>query len=164
MGNGTVVIGDGTGTSGDGNSVHHILRTSSVLACEHGSTVAAVISLGRPPRPHRLLVQTRVVPLEVQFVSRSIEAAKTSIWRGPTVIGGRLKRPMVGIKPFLHTKTPENPLTTPTVLQNRGPQVDSNASDRNAKCHKRLHSTNVDGQFRFEIRNRSSKVEGLEQS
>ena len=109
-------------------------------------------------------MQTRVVPLEVQFVSRSIEAAKTSIWRGSTVIGGRLKRPMVGIKPFLHTKTPGNPLRTAAMLHNRGPQVDSNASDRNAKCHKRLHSTNVDGQFRFEIRNGSSEVEGLGQS
>ena len=30
MGSGTVVIGDGTGTLGYGNSLHHILRTSSV--------------------------------------------------------------------------------------------------------------------------------------
>ena len=30
MGYGAIVIKDGTGTSGDGNSVHHILRTSSV--------------------------------------------------------------------------------------------------------------------------------------
>ena len=37
-------------------------------------------------------------------------------------------------------------------------------SDRNAKHHKRLHSRNVDGQFKFEIRKESSEVEGLGQS
>ena len=86
MGSGTVVIGDGMGTSrdgmgtsGDGNSVHHILRTSSVPACERGGTTADVISLGRSPQPHRPVLQTRVVPLEVQYVSRSIEIARTSI-------------------------------------------------------------------------------------
>ena len=71
---------------------------------------------------------------------------------------------MVEIEPFLHRETPRNLLTTPAVLHNRGPQVDSNASDRNAKCHKQLHSKNVDGQFRFEIWNESSEVEGLGQS
>ena len=71
---------------------------------------------------------------------------------------------MVEIEPFLHTETPGNPLTTPTMLHNYGLQVDSNASDQNAKRHKRLHSRNVDGQFRFEIWNESSKVEGLGQS
>ena len=72
MGSGIVIIGDGmgtsgdgTGTSGDGNLVHHILRTSSVPACERGGTAANVISLGRPPRPHRPVEQTGVVPLEV---------------------------------------------------------------------------------------------------
>ena len=171
MDSGTVVIGNGTGTSrdgtgtlGDGNSLHHILRTSSVPKCERRGTTADVISLGRPPRPHRLVLQTGVVPLEVQSVSRSIETAKTSIRRGPTVFGGRLKRPMMEIEPFLHTETSGNPLTTPAVFHNRGPQVDSDASDRKAKCHKRLHSRNVDGKFRFEIRNESSEVEGLGQS
>ena len=95
-----------------------------------------MIFLGRSPRPHRLVLQNRVVPLEVQSISRSIERATTSIWRGPTVVGGRLKRPRMGIEPFLHTETPGNPLTTPAVLQNRGPQVDSDASDRNAKREK----------------------------
>ena len=71
---------------------------------------------------------------------------------------------MVEIEPFMYTETPGNLLTTPAVLHNRRPQVDSDASDRNAKRRKRLHSRNVDGQFRFEIRNESSKVEGLEQS
>ena len=71
---------------------------------------------------------------------------------------------MVEIEPFLYTKTPQNPLITPAVLHNRGSQVDSDASDRNAKCHKRLHSRNIDGQFRFEVLNESSKVEGLGQS
>ena len=42
--------------------------------------------------------------------------------------------------------------------------MDSDASDRNAKHHKQLHSRNVDGQFRFEIRNESSEVESLGQS
>ena len=42
--------------------------------------------------------------------------------------------------------------------------MDSDASDRNAKHHKRLHSRNVDGQFRFEIWNKSSEVEGMRQS
>ena len=56
MGSGTVVIGDGTGTSKDGNSVHHILHTSNVPACKRGGTAANVISLGRPPRPHYPLV------------------------------------------------------------------------------------------------------------
>ena len=127
-------------------------------------TAADVISLGRPPRPHCTVLQSGVVPLEVQSVSRSIETATTSIRRGPVVIGGRLKRPRMGIESFLHTETPGNPLTTPTVLQNRGPQVDSDASDRNAKHHKRLHARNVDGQFQFEIRNESSEVEGMGQS
>ena len=54
-------------------------------------------------------------------------------------------------EPFLHTETPGNLLTTSAVLHNRGPQVDSDASDRNAKRQKRLHLRNVDGQFRFEI-------------
>ena len=164
MGSGTVVIGDGTGTSGDGKSLDHILRPSSVAERERRSTVADVISLGWAPRPHRPVLQSGVVPLEVQSISRSIETATTSIRRGPTVIGGRLKRPRMGIEPFLHTETPGNPLTTPAVLQNRGPQVDSDASDQNAKCHKRLHSRNVDGQFQFEIQNESSEVEGMGQS
>ena len=56
----------------------------------------------------------------------------------------------MGIEPFMYTETRGNPLT-PAVLQNRGPQVDSDASDGNAKRHKRLHSRNVDGQFQFEI-------------
>ena len=42
--------------------------------------------------------------------------------------------------------------------------MDSDASDRNAKRHKRLHSRNVDGQFQFEIWNESSEVEGMGQS
>ena len=164
MGSGTVVIGDGTGTSGDGNSLHHILRTSSVPECERRGTATDVISLGQPPQPHRPVLQTRVVPLVFQSISKSIEIATTSIWRGPTVIGGRLKRPRVGIEPFLHTKKPINLLTILVVLHNCGPQVDSDASDRNAKRHKQLHSRNVDGQFRFEIRNESSEVEDLGQS
>ena len=147
IGSGTIVIGDGTGTLGDGKSLDHILHPSSVLECERRGTAVDVIPLGRPPRPHRLVLQSGVVPLEAQSVSRSIETATTSIRRGPTVIGGRLKRPRMGIEPFLHTETPGNPLTTPAVLQNRGPQVDSDASDRNAKRHKRLHSRNVDEQF-----------------
>ena len=147
MGSGTVVIRDGTSTSGDGSSVDHILHPSSVPEREQRGTAADVISLGRPPRPHRPVLKSGVVPLEVQFVSRSIETTTTSIWRGPTVIGGRLKRPRMGIEPFLYTETPGNPLTTPAVLRNRGPQVDSDASDQNAKRHKRLHSRNVDGQF-----------------
>ena len=107
MGSGTVVIGDGTGTSRDSmrtsednNSMHHFLRTSSVPTCERGDTAAYVISLGWPPRPHRPVPQTGVVPLEVQSISRSIETARTSIRRKPTVIGGRLKLPMVEIEPF----------------------------------------------------------------
>ena len=164
MGCGTVVIRDGMGTSGDGPSLDHILRPSSVPERKRRGTATDVISLGRSPRPHRPLLQSGVVPLEVQSVSRSIKIATTSIQRGPTVIGGRLKRPRMGIESFLHTETPGNPLTTLAVLQNRGPQVDSNASDRNAKRHKRLHARNVDGQFQFEIRNESSKVEGMGQS
>ena len=125
------------GTSRDGPSLDHILRPSSVPKRKRRSTAADVISLGWPPRPHRPVLQSGIVPLEVQFVSRSIETATTSIRRGPTVIGGRLKRPRMGIESFLHTETLGNPLTTPAVLQNRRPQVDSDASDRNAKCHKK---------------------------
>ena len=116
MGSGTVVIGDGTSTSGDGKSLDHILRPSNVLECEQRGTAADVISLGRPLRPHHLVLQSGVVRLEVQSVSRSIETATTSIRKGPTVIGGRLKRPRMGIEPFLHRETPGNPLTTPAVL------------------------------------------------
>ena len=141
-----------------------LLIHATTLECERRGTAADVISIGRPPRPHRPVLQSGVVPLEVQSVSRSIETATTSIRRGPTVIGGRLKRPWMGIEPFLHTETPGNPLTTPAVLQNRGPQVDSDASDGNAKRHKRLHSRNVDGKFQFEIRNESLEVEGMGQS
>ena len=119
MDSGTIVIGDGTGTSGDGNSWHHILCTSSVPECNRRGSAADVISLGRPPRPHRPILQTGVVFLEVQSVSKSIETAKTSIWRGPTVIGGRLKRLRVGIEPFQYTETTGNPLTTPAMLHNR---------------------------------------------
>ena len=159
MGSNTVVIRDGTGTSRDGLSLDDILHPSSVSERERRGTAADVISLGQPPRPHRPILQSGAIPLEVQSVSRSIETATTSIRRGPTVIGGRLKRPRMGIEPFLHTETPRNPLTTPAVLQNRGPQVDSDASDRNAKRHKRLHARNVAGQFQFKIRNESSEVE-----
>ena len=42
--------------------------------------------------------------------------------------------------------------------------MDSDASNRNAKHHKQLHSRNVDGQFQFEIRNESSEVESMGQS
>ena len=164
MDSNTVVIRDGTGTSRDGPSLDDILRPSSVPECERKGTAADVISLGRPSRPHRPVLQSGVVPLEVQSVSRSIETATTSIRRGPTVIGGRLKRPRMGIGRFLYTETPGNLLTTPAVLQNHGPQVDSDASDRNAKRHKRLYSRNVDEQFQFEIWNKSSKVEGMGQS
>ena len=164
MGSNIVVIQDGTGTSRDGPLLDDILRPSSVPEHERRGTAADIISLGRPLQPHRPVLQSGVVPLEVQSVSRSIETATTSIRRGPTVIGGRLKRPRMGIEPFLHTETPGNPLTTPVVLQNHGPQVDSDASDRNAKRHKRLHSKNVDGQFQFEIQNESSEVEGIGQS
>ena len=129
MGSGIVVIRDGTGTSRDGPLLDHILRPSSVPEREQRGTAADVISLGWPPRPHRPVLQSRVVPLEVQSVSKSIETATTSIQRGPTVIGGRLKRPRMGIESFLHTETPGNPLTTLAVLQNRGPRVDSDASD-----------------------------------
>ena len=100
MGSGTVVIRDGTGTSRDGKSLDHILRPSSVPERERRGTAVDVISLGRPPRPHHPVLQSGVVPLEVQSVSRSIETATTSIRRGPTVIGGRLKRPRMGIEPF----------------------------------------------------------------
>ena len=104
------------GTSGDGPSLDHILRPSGVSERERKGTAADVISLGRPSRPHRPVLQSGVVPLEVQSVSRSIETATTSIQRGPTVIGGRLKRLRMGIESFLHTKTPRNPLTTLAVL------------------------------------------------
>ena len=77
-----------------------------------------------------------VVPLELQPICRSIEVARTSIRIGPVVIGGRLKRPMLGIEPLLHTETPRNPLTTLVVLVNRALQMDSDASDQNAKHHK----------------------------
>ena len=53
IGSGTVVIGDGTGTSRDGKSLDHILRPSSVPKCEQRGTTANVISLGWPLRPHR---------------------------------------------------------------------------------------------------------------
>ena len=160
----TVVIRDGTGTSRDGLSLDDIPRPSSVPEREQRGTTANVISLERPPRPHRPVLQSGVVPLEVQSVSRSIETATTSMRRGPTIIGGRLKRPKMGIEPFRHTETPGTPLTTPAVLHNRVPQVDSDASDQNAKRHKQLHAKNVDGQFQFEIRNESSEVEGVGQS
>ena len=164
MGSNTVVIRDGMGTSRDYPSLDDILRPSSVPEHKQRGTVADVISLRRPPQPYRPVLQSGVVPFEVQSISRSIETATTSIWRGPTVIGGRLKRPRMETEPFMYTETPRNPLTTPAVLQNRGSQVDSDASDRNAKRHKGLHSRNVDGQFQFEIRNESSKVEGMGQS
>ena len=88
----TVVSRDGTGTSRDGPSLDDIPYPSSVPEREQRGTVADVISLRRPPRPHRPVLQSGVVPLEVQSVSRSIETATTSMRRGPTVIGGRLKR------------------------------------------------------------------------
>ena len=116
MGSGTVVIGNDTGTSEDGKSLDHILCPAIVPERKRRGTAADVISLGRPPRPYRPVLQSKVVPLEVQSISRSIETATTSIRRGPTVIGGRLKRPRMGIEPFLHTETLGNPLTIPAVL------------------------------------------------
>ena len=53
MGSNTIVIRDGTGTSRDGSSLDDILHPSSVSKCERRGTAADVISLGRPPRPHR---------------------------------------------------------------------------------------------------------------
>ena len=91
MGSNTIVIRDGTGTSRNGPSLDDILHPSSVSECERRGIAADIISLGRPPRPHHPVLQSGAVPLEVQFVSRSIETATTSIRRGPTVIGGRLK-------------------------------------------------------------------------
>ena len=49
MDSGTVVIRDGTGTSGDGPSLDDILRPSSVPERKRRGTAADVISLGRPP-------------------------------------------------------------------------------------------------------------------
>ena len=43
MGSGTVVIGDGTGTSGDGKSSDHILCPSSVSECKQRGTATDVI-------------------------------------------------------------------------------------------------------------------------
>ena len=86
---------------------------------------------------------------------------RISIQTRAAVIEGRLKRLTPKIEPFLYIEMLGNPLTTLEVLVNRGLQVDFNASDRNAKRHKRLHTRNVNGQFRFEIRNKSSEIEGL---
>ena len=71
---------------------------------------------------------------------------------------------MPEIELFLQTKTLGNPLTTPTVFINPGLQVDYKASDCNTKRHKRLHARNVDGRFRFEIRSKSSEIEGLDKT
>ena len=107
MGSNTVVIRDGTGTSRNGPSLDDILCPSSVSERERRGTTADVISLGRPPRPHRPVLQSGVVPLEVQSVSKSIQTTTTSIRRGPTVIGGRLKRPRMGIEPSCTQKHSE---------------------------------------------------------
>ena len=72
-----------------------------------------------------------------------------------------MKQSNLQIEPFLHIEMFRNPLTVPEVLVNCRLQVDSDASDRNAKHHKRLYTRIVDGQFRFEIQNKSSKIEGL---
>ena len=47
-----------------------------------------------------------------------------------------MKQPTPKIEPFLYIETLGNPLTTPSVLVNRGPQVDSDATDHDAKRHK----------------------------
>ena len=120
-----------------------------------------VSSLARPLRSQHLLLPTAVVPFEIEPVRRGMETDKTSIRTRVVVIEGRLKRPTPEIESFLHIRMPENPLTTPALLVNRGPQVDSDASDRNVKRHKRLHARNVDGQFRFKIQKKSSEIEGL---
>ena len=39
--------------------------------------------------------------------------------------------------------------------------MNSDASDQSTKRHKQLHARNFDGQFRFEIQNKSSEIEGL---
>ena len=158
---GIVVIGDGTNTTVDANVVYHIYRTTCMLSSEQGRTPVDVSSLAQPLRPQCPLVPTTVVPPEIKPVHRGIEASRTSIRTRAVVIGGRLKRPMPKIEFFLHTETLGNPLTIPAMLINRGPQVNSDARDRNAKGHKRLHTRNVDGQFRFEIQNKNSGFEGL---
>ena len=93
-----------------------------------------------------------------------MEGGGTSIQIKNAVFGGRLKQSMLEIEPFLHIEMLENPLTILVVLVNRGPQVDSDASDCNAKHHKQLYAKNVDGQFRFEIHNESSEIEGLDET
>ena len=98
-----------------------------------------VSSLARLLQPERPLLPIVVVPSDVEPVRRGMEASKTSIRRKAAVIGGRLKQAMPKIEPFLYTEMPGNPLTTPAVLVNCGPQVDSDASDCNVKHHKRLH-------------------------
>ena len=110
-----------------------------------------VSSLAWPPQLEHHLLPTTVVPPKVESIHRGMEVGRTSIRTRAAVIGGRLKRPTPEIEPFHHTEMSGNPLTIPTMLVNRGPQVDFNASDRNAKRHKRLHARNVDGKFRFEI-------------
>ena len=102
MGTATAGTGDGMSNSIDVNAMHHILRTLAMPSSKQGETPRDVTSLGRPPRPQRPLVPITVVPLEVQHVSKSIEASRTSIQIRPKIIGGRLKRPMPGIEPFLH--------------------------------------------------------------
>ena len=143
-GSGTTVIKDGTNTTVDANVVYYIHRTIGVPSSEQRGTLVDMSSLGRPPQPQRLLVPTTIIPLEVEPVRRGMEVGKTSIQIRTAVIGGRLKQPMLKIEPFLFTEMSKNPLTTPMVFNCR-PQVDFDASDCNAKCHKRLHARNVDG-------------------
>ena len=109
------------------------------------------------------VVPTTVVPLEVKHVRRRMEVGRTSIQTRAPIIGRRLKQPMLEIKPFLHTEMLGNSLTL-ALLVNHGPQVESNTSDHNAKRHKQLHTRNVDGQFRFEIRNESSEIEDVDET
>ena len=150
-GNGAAITGDSTNIAVDANVVHRSHRTTSMPSSERGGTSLDVNSLTLPSRPKHLLLPTLVVHLEVEHVRRDMEVGRTSIRTRAAIIGGRLKRPTWEFELFLHTEMPGNPLTTPAVLVNCGPQVDFNASDRNPKRHKRLHARNVDGQFRLEI-------------
>ena len=150
-GSGATIIGDGTNTAVDANVVHHIHQTSGISSSERGEILVDVNFLAQPPRPQCPLVPTIVISHEVELVRRGMEESRISIRTRAAIIGGRLKQPMLEIEPFLYTEMPGNPLTILAMLVNRGSQVDSNASDRNNKCYKRLHARNVDGQFRFEI-------------
>ena len=86
MSSGAAVTRDGANTIVDAIVVHHIHQTASMPSSERGGTLVDVSSLAWPPRPECHLLQSTIVPPEVEPIHRDMEAGRTSIRTRATII------------------------------------------------------------------------------